>query len=899
VKITSVAALVAILLTACGGGGGSDGGGAGGGGGGSGGGNGGPGGGAGGGGGGSGGGSGGGGGGGGTGGGGSGPQSYTVGGVVGGLSGTGLVLQINGGDDLPLASSGNFNFATAVAPGVSYTISIRTQPSNPMQTCVLGNASGTTGDSNVTNISVTCTTNAYPVGGTVHGLSADAGLVLQNGSEELAVSRNGSFAFPTAVLSGASYNVTVRTQPSSPVQNCAVSNASGSIGTSGVADVIVSCDGIALLAGALGGEGYVDAAGRAARFNNPYDVAFDSTGNLFVADEDNNVIRKITPAGVVSTLAGTAPRAGSTNGTGAAARFNSPRGIATDSAGNVYVADYDNHAIRKITPAGVVTTLAGLAGSTGSADGSGSAARFRFPIDVVSDASGNLYVADSDNDTIRRITPAGIVSTFAGTAQQSGSADGVGAAARFDSPRGLAFDTAGNLYVADSNNYTIRKITPAAVVTTVAGTAGQSGSADGTGAAARFERPSRIAVDLAGNLLVADTGNDVIRKITPAGVVSTLAGVARMDGYADGTGSDARFGTPYGIAIDSVGDAYVADFGNHTIRKVTPAAVVSTFAGEAVQEGSADGDATAARFDETAGVTTDAAGNVFLADYYNHTIRRITPSGTVSTLAGAAGLVGAVDGVGSAARFASPLDIALDAAGNLYVSEVTNTIRKISPAGVVTTFAGATSQAGSTDGVGGDARFDSPYGMAVDPLGNVYVSDLNSTIRKITPEAVVTTLAGAAFQMGSDDGSGSTARFTAPAGIATDLQGNVYVADSGNHTIRKITPAGVVSTLAGFPGVIGYADGNGSAARFNYPNDVVVDAAGIVYVADAENDAIRRITPDGTVTTVAGGPSHLGVRLGALPGSLRAPTFVTLLPGPRTTLVETDAEGAVLLITLP
>jgi hypothetical protein len=258
-----------------------------------------------------------------------------------------------------------------------------------------------------------------------------------------------------------------------------------------------------------------------------------------------------------------------------------------------------------------------------------------------------------------------------------------------------------------------------------------------------------------------------------------------------------------------------------------------------------------------------------------------------------------VDDVGPAARFTNPIDVATDAAGNVYVSEFPNTIRKITPAGVVTTFAGATGQPGSDDGVGGAARFDSPYGLATDAQGNVYVSDLNLTIRKISPEGVVSTLAGAAYESGSEDGSGSSARFAAPTGIATDLQGNVYVADSGNHTIRKITPSGVVSTLAGFPGVIDFVDANGSAARFNHPNDVVVDAAGVVYVADSSNDAIRRITPDGTVTTVAGGPSHLGVRLGALPGSLSNPKFVTLLPGPRTTLVETDAEGAVLLITLP
>ena len=188
----------------------------------------------------------------------------------------------------------------------------------------------------------------------------------------------------------------------------------------------------------------------------------------------NDTIRKITPAGVVTTFAGTAGQSGSADGTGAAARFTNPEGTAVDGAGNVYVADTFNDTIRKITPAGVVTTLAGTAGQGGSADGTGAAARFAFPTGVAVDGAGNVYVADTDNDTIRKITPAGVVTTLAGTAGQSGSADGTGAAARFNSPFGLAVDGAGNIYVADEDNDAIREITPAGVVSTLAGTAGQA-----------------------------------------------------------------------------------------------------------------------------------------------------------------------------------------------------------------------------------------------------------------------------------------------------------------------------------------------------------------------------------------------------------------------------------------
>jgi len=303
----------------------------------------------------------------------------------------------------------------------------------------------------------------------------------------------------------------------------------------------------------------------------PEGVAVDGDGNLYVTDTDNHTIRKITPAGVVTTLAGTAESSGSADGTGADARFSYPVGVAVDGDGNLYVTDRQNHTIRKITPAGVVTTLAGTAESSGSADGTGADARFYYPYGVAVDGDGNLYVTDTDNHTIRKITPAGVVTTLAGTAGSSGSADGTGADARFSGPVGVAVDGDGNLYVTDNDNNAIRKITPAGVVTTLAGTAGSYGSADGTGADARFSGPVGVAVDGDGNLYVTDTDNHTIRKITPAGVVTTLAGTAGSYGSADGRGPLARFSGPVGVAVDGDGNLYVTDRQNHTIRKITPA----------------------------------------------------------------------------------------------------------------------------------------------------------------------------------------------------------------------------------------------------------------------------------------------------------------------------------------
>ena len=252
----------------------------------------------------------------------------------------------------------------------------------------------------------------------------------------------------------------------------------------------------------------------------------------------------------------------------AAASFREPNGVVFGGDGNLYVLDSANHTIRKVTPAGEVTTFAG-SGSSGSDDGTGTAASFNYPRGVAVDGDGNLYVADTYNSTIRKVTPAGVVTTFAGSGSY-GSDDGTGTAASFADPRGVAFGGDGNLYVADTNNHSIRKVTPAGVVTTLAGS-GSSGSDDGTGTAAGFGEVMGAAFDGDGNLYVADAGNNTIRKITPAGEVTTLAGSAGSSGSINGIGPAARFSSPRGVAVDGDGNLYVTDTYNSKIRKVTPA----------------------------------------------------------------------------------------------------------------------------------------------------------------------------------------------------------------------------------------------------------------------------------------------------------------------------------------
>lgn len=352
--------------------------------------------------------------------------------------------------------------------------------------------------------------------------------------------------------------------------------------------------------------------------------------------------------------------------------------------------------------------------------------------------------------------------------------------------------------------------------------------------------------------------------------VTTLAGQAGTRQATNGTGSGARLYAPAGLVLLPGGDLVVADAGNNIFRRITPAGVVTYYAGRPmdledrpINVGSTDGLFADARFyigDSAAegpwappiyinvGAITlaiDGSGNIVFADTMNNTVRRLGANGTVSTLAGQPGELGTADGIGSTARFLIPSGVAMDPAGNYYVTDTGNhTIRRITPSGAVTTFAGLAGQGGSADGTGTAARFLNPTGIVADPSGNLFVTDAgNHVIRRITPAGMVTTLAGSPGQSGTSDGSGALARFNSPSGIAIDAARNLYVTDTVSHTIRRISSAGAVTTIAGSPGSAGSADGTGNAARFRDPMGIFVDGAGTVYISDTGNNTVRRATP--------------------------------------------------------
>jgi sugar lactone lactonase YvrE len=599
--------------------------------------------------------------------------------------------------------------------------------------------------------------------------------------------------------------------------------------------------------------GVTDGTAANSKFNTPLNLIADGSGNIYVADSFNHTIRLISNTGNVSTFAGLPGTSGSTDGTATNARFFFPTGLAL-TRGALFVIDRGNHVIRRVTGTGEVTLYAGGVGLRGFANGSQFDARFDQPASMVADTAQNLYVADSYNHVIRRITVEGVVSTFAGSPGIPGSNDGTGSAAQFRFPESISIDAAGVLYVADRGNHTIRKISPAGAVSTLAGVAGSSGAVNGAGTAARFSSPSGVLAYGDGTLIVSDTGNNSLRLVTPAGVVSVLAGRLSVEGYTNGAPSAARFFEPSGLTFTSTG-IMVADSLNHSIRKLDLVTYeTSLLAGAGGNFGSVDGVGAAALFNYPNGVAVHNSGDVYVADTRGSSIRRISPAGAVTRVAGMASSDTYRDGAAGVASLNYPFGLTVTADRTIYFCEnQLHTIRRVLPDGSVETIAGTVGVAGSTDGAGTTARFNFPSSIVRDLDGNIYISDTsNHTIRRIAAGTqVVTTFAGAALVPGSTDGVGSAARFRFPRGLAVDAQGNVYVADSSNHTVRKITRDGIVSTVAGTAGLTGSTDGAASVARFQFPFGIAVDAAGQIFVADTFNATIRVIKND-TVSTLGG-----------------------------------------------
>ena len=603
-----------------------------------------------------------------------------------------------------------------------------------------------------------------------------------------------------------------------------------------------------------------------AQLRGPAGVAVDGAGNLFIADSFNDRIRKVDSAGVITTVAGTGRTGfGGDGGPAVNARLSRPSGVAVDGAGNLFIADSGNDRIRKMDASGTITTVAGTGEFGFSGDGGpATSARLSGAEGVAVDGAGNLFIADEGNDRIRKVDSAGVITTVAGTGEFGFSGDGGPAtSARLNRPNDVAVDGAGNVFIADLDNYRIRKVDSAGVITTVAGTGVRGYSGDGGPAVdAQLWSPSRVAVDGAGNLFFADSGNDRIRKVDSAGVITTVAGTEdRGDG---GPAVNARLYRPSGVAVDGAGNAFIADSFNDRIRKVDATGTISTVAGTGrTGFGGDGGPAVNARLYRPSGVAVDGVGNVFIADSFNDRIRKVDATGTISTVAGTGrtGFGGGDGGPAVQARLSHPNDVAVDGAGNLFIADSFNDrIRKVDATGTISTVAGT-----GRSGFGGDggpavnARLSRPSGVAVDGAGNLFIADMdNNRIRKVDASGTISTVAGTGEGrfggFSGDGGPAVQAQLHGPRGVAVDGAGNVFIADRDNYRIRKVDSAGVITTVAG-TGVRGYSGDGGPAsqAQLSNPEGVAVDGADNLFIADSGNDRIRKLTPvSGSGTSPAG-----------------------------------------------
>ncbi|MES2386632.1 MAG: T9SS type A sorting domain-containing protein [Bacteroidota bacterium] len=607
-----------------------------------------------------------------------------------------------------------------------------------------------------------------------------------------------------------------------------------------------------------------------AQFYGPRTVAFDPSGNMFIGDEGNSCIRKISTDGMVSTFGGSPfsySEEGWADGPLNEARFPVPGLMVFNNDGSIFQCGIFQHSIRRIS-GGMITEFVGNPYDQSYKDDTLTAARFTGIAGMVRDAAGNLYVSDMGNHCIRKITPAGLVSTIAGKPGIAGFADG-DTAARFNKPAAIAFDRDGNLVVCDRDNRRVRKITLSGVVSTIAGN-GTSGNMDGTGTAATFDFLENLAVDASGNIFVSD--GLYIRKITPAGVVSKFAGNG-VHGNVNGTGAQASFGYPLGMAFNSAGDLFVADADNNAIRKITPTGVVSTYAGIAYNMPQ-NGDLSVATFTGATGLSFDRAGNLYVVDgrEYVPRVRKITPAGLVSTLAGGnANNYLVIDGTGDTVSMAGTGGISAGDDGNVYIVDYDGTlIRKISPAGTVSTIAGSYINRGYADGQGAAAKFDQANAMAFDPAGNLYVSDQGGRcIRKITPSGLVTTFAGNPTLAGIRDGIGSAAEFNGIRSLAWGPDGYFYAAEVS--FIRRISLNGEVTTLGTGPLGQGLMLGDYNSTCLDFGmviEKLAFDRNGDMYITaiDASNPAqnlrmsvIKKISRKGILTTIAGSETEHGL----------------------------------------
>lgn len=580
---------------------------------------------------------------------------------------------------------------------------------------------------------------------------------------------------------------------------------------------------------------------------NPSGVAVDNAGNVYFCGY--NAVYRIDPAGVLTRVAGTArPGFSGDGGPALNAQLDSPQSVAVDSVGSVYIADTSNNRVRKVSPTGIISTVAGSTALVGFSGDGGPAvdAGLDGPIAVAVDIVGNIYILDVVNLRIRKVTTDGVIQTIAGNGAQGYSGDGGPAIQTSLGAQvgGLCVDGSGNVYLSTSgaNSYRIRKISFDGIIATVAGT-GISGVSGVGGAAvnAQLYSPRGVAVDGAGDIFIADT--ERILEVSPAGVLTSIAGGATQ-GYAGdgGPAASALFKSAISVAVDSNGNIFIADFFNDRIRHISANGIITTIGGEGSASYSGDGGlAVLAQLNTPLAVASDSSGVIYIADYLNNRVRKVTSDGIIATVAGGGSATSvSINDPATSIALGRVSGVAVDDTGEIFLSDSDNAcVWKVGANGTISRYAGNGIQGFSGDGgPAASAALHTPWGLALDRAGNLYIADeIGNRVRRVSPDGIISTFAGNGIGSYSGDGGPAAgAGLNFPQSIAVDALGNVYITDRNNSRIRMVSPSGVITTVAG-------------SSSIAFPSGIVADGGGNLFVSDGAH--IFKLT-NGTVTTIAG-----------------------------------------------